>query len=127
MSNPSSLAYLKPFAPGQSGNPAGRTNPAKRAAGEACWKALLADFEANGAEAVERLRTEHPREYVALVASGLPAETKADLTVRKGETIHEEQARLIAETFIESRRRAAAVAVEPDPVHGSVPAGLPTG
>jgi hypothetical protein len=115
------------FQPGQSGNPAGRTNPAKRAAGEACWKALLADFEANGAEAVERLRAEHPKEYVTLVASGLPQETKTDLNVHKVESLHEEQARWMAESYIESRKRAAASEVGADPVHASVPAGLPTG
>src|SRR5215471_11171451 len=64
------------FKPGQSGNPQGRTNHAKREAGERCWKALLADFIAEGEAAIARFREANPGGYVQLVASGLPSETK---------------------------------------------------
>jgi hypothetical protein len=63
----------------------------------------------------------------SLLASGLPVETKHDHSIRKVESLHEEQARLMAETYIESRQRAAASEVGADPVHAGVPAGLSTG
>jgi hypothetical protein len=52
-------------------------------------------------------------------------ETKADITVRKAESMHEEQARLLAESYIEARRVASAGAAASDPVHSSVSTGLP--
>lgn len=52
-------------------------------------------------------------------------ETKSEVTVRKIESMHEEQARLLAETFIESQRLATAGAASPDSVHGGVSSGLP--
>lgn len=115
------------FKPGQSGNPLGRHNPAKRLAGEACWKALRDDFMENGVDAIIEMRTKKPEAYIALVASGLPAEKALDVTVRKAETLLEEQARLMAESYLESKRRAAAGSPEPNTVHDSVQAGLPTG
>ena len=118
---------LKPFQPGQSGNPLGRHNPAKRLAGEACWKALRDDFEANGVQAIIEMREKKPEAYVALVASGLPVEKAIDLTVNRVESLMEEQARLMAESYLESKRRSAAGPVGADPVHNSVQAGLPTG
>lgn len=127
MGNPNLPPVETRFKPGQVANPLGRHNPAKRLAGEACWKALRDDFEANGVEAIIEMRTKKPEAYVALVASGLPAEKALDLTVRKAESLLEEQARLMAESYLESKRRAAVGSPEPDSVHDSVSPGLPTG
>lgn len=109
-----------------SGNPLGRTNPAKRAAGESCWKALLADFTKHGVKAIRDMRENKPEQYVTLVASGLPAEKSIDLNVRNHESLSDEQSRLMAEEILErSKRRLTASAGGANPIHDSVPARLP--
>lgn len=55
------------------------------------------------------------------------SESKTDTTIRRVESLHEEQAGLLAASFIETQRRASARAVSADPVHDSVPARLPAG
>ena len=125
--NPPPPPVANQFKPGQSGNPLGRHNPAKRLAGEAAWKALRDDFEVNGVQAIIDMREKKPEAYVALVASGLPAEKAIDLTVKRLESLTEEQSRLMAEEIIERHKRRLASAGEPAGVHDSVPAGLPAG
>ena len=63
-----------PFAPGQSGNPAGRPKGARSKLGEDFLKALQADFAQHGAEAIEKVRKEKPDQYLKVVASILPKE-----------------------------------------------------
>jgi len=65
---------LKPFKPGQSGNPAGRPKGARSKLGEAFIDALLADWKVNGVEALVAMREEKPADYVKVVASLLPKE-----------------------------------------------------
>lgn len=127
MANNPKLAEVRVATQFGPGNPGGNSNPAKRAAGAAAWRALLADFEENGVDAILAMREANPTAYVQLVASGLPAEKALDLTVRKVESLMEEQARMMAESYLESKRRSAAGPVGADPVHDSVPTGLPTG
>jgi Family of unknown function (DUF5681) len=62
------------FKPGQSGNPRGRPRGSRHRLSELALKALCADFEAGGAEAIERCRRE-PDVYVRVVASLLPKQT----------------------------------------------------
>lgn len=121
---PASLSNLRSFKPGESGNLAGRTNPAKRAAGESCWKALLEDFTKHGVKAIVKMRATKPEQYVALVASGLPAEKAIDLNVRTAESLNEQQARMMAEEYLASC--VAVGAQGADPVHAGVPARLPS-
>ena len=123
----SRLDGLKPIKPGEVRNPLGRHNPAKRTAGEKCWAALRDDFEVNGVAAIEAMREANPVAYVQLIASGLPAEKAIDLNVRTAESLHDEQARMIAESYLETVRRATAGAEGSDSVHAELPAGLPTG
>ena len=122
-----SLANLIPWTQETAPKSPGRTNPAKRAAGEACWKGLLADFLVNGIDAIVAFRTANPGGYVQLVASGLPAETKIEATIHTGPLLTLAQAADMAESIIESSRRSTAGASGTDPVRDSEPTGLPAG
>jgi hypothetical protein len=62
------------FTPGVSGNPGGKPVNARNALTASFLKALAADFEAHGAEAIESARTDDPVGYVRVVASLLPKE-----------------------------------------------------
>ena len=50
--------------------------------GEAFIEAMLADFEKNGVKAIERVRDEHPDQYLKIVASILPKEIAAEVNHR---------------------------------------------
>lgn len=68
---------LKPFQPGQSGNPAGRPKGARSKLGEAFLEALLTDFAEHGVKAIEDMRTKNPGDYAKMVAGILPKEFDA--------------------------------------------------
>jgi Family of unknown function (DUF5681) len=63
---------LKPFKPGQSGNPAGRPKGSRVRFGEAFCDALLKDFEQNGSEAIEQARKKDPIDYLHVCARLMP-------------------------------------------------------
>ena len=77
--------HLAPaWQPGQSGNPAGRPKGSRNKLGEDFLHAMLADFNAkgadgkiNGIEAIRKVREEDPVAYVRTVASILPKEIEA--------------------------------------------------
>lgn len=69
-----SLANLKPFKPGQSGNPVGRQKGSRNKLGEDFIQALQESFNQHGAETIEAVRVERPHEYLKVVASILPKE-----------------------------------------------------
>ena len=60
------------FKPGQSGNPAGRPKGARSKLSEDFLKALSDDFEANGLDAVERVRAEKPEAYLGVIGRLMP-------------------------------------------------------
>lgn len=64
---------------------------------------------------------------LGLLRKVVPDKSEADITLNRVESLQEEQARLMAESYIESSRRTALGAPRADPVHVSVPSGLPPG
>ncbi len=70
-------ANLRPFRPGQSGNPAGRPKSARSKIGERFLQALHADFDDHGEGVIVRVREEEPATYLRLVAALLPKEIEA--------------------------------------------------
>ena len=77
------LRNLKPFKPGQSGNPKGRPKGARNRLGTQFLEALEADFNKHGAEAIEQVRQKKPEVYIKVVADLLPKE--ANINVEAGE------------------------------------------
>lgn len=65
---------LRPFQPGQSGNPKGRPLGARSRLGKAFLEALHTDFTAHGVAVIERVRQERPDQYLKVIASILPRE-----------------------------------------------------
>jgi hypothetical protein len=65
------------FIAGNSGS-GGRPKGARNKLSEAFAEALYNDFQANGVEAIERMRAEEPAQYVRTIASLLPKEVKVE-------------------------------------------------
>lgn len=76
---------LKPFKPGQSGNPGGKPAGARNELSAAFLKAVIKDFDQNGADAISKLRTESPVKYCELIAGLLPSE--ANVSVKSDHTV----------------------------------------
>ena len=74
---------LKPFKPGQSGNPKGRPKGARNRLGSQFLEALEADFNKQGAQAIAVVRENKPEVYMRIVADLLPKE--ANINVEAGE------------------------------------------
>lgn len=64
----------KPFAKGESGNPAGRPKGTRNNLSKAFIEALHADFSEHGKKAIERVRLEKPEEYIKTVARLVPTQ-----------------------------------------------------
>jgi Family of unknown function (DUF5681) len=75
------LRNLKPFKPGQSGNPKGRPKGARNRLG--FLEALEADFNKFGTHAIALVREKKPEVYIKVVADLLPKE--ANINVEAGE------------------------------------------
>lgn len=71
------LANLKPWQPGQSGNPKGRPIGSRHKLEEAFLADLAKDWSENGAEAVAAAREKDPMGYVKTVASLMPKQVEA--------------------------------------------------
>jgi hypothetical protein len=76
--NEKKLANLRPFQPGQVGNPVGRPKGSRNKLGEAFLAALHDDFERDGVAAITATREQHPEQYVRVIASLLPKEFKIE-------------------------------------------------
>ena len=77
------LRNLKPFKPGQSGNPKGRPKGARNRLGTQFLEALEADFNQFGIHAIALIRERKPETYMRVVADLLPKE--ANINVEAGE------------------------------------------
>lgn len=81
------LRNLKPFKPGQSGNPKGRPKGARNRLGTAFLEALEDDFNRFGSQAITQVREQKPEVYMRVVAGLLPKE--ANINVEAGEAFVE--------------------------------------
>src|SRR5512143_2207907 len=81
------LRNLKPFKPGQSGNPKGRPKGARNRLGTQFLEALEADFNRFGAQAIILMRERKPDIYIRVVAGLLPKE--ANINVEANEAFVE--------------------------------------
>jgi hypothetical protein len=77
------LRNLKPFKPGQSGNPKGRPKGARNRLGTRFLEALETDFNRFGPQAIALVREKKPEVYIKVVADLLPKE--ANINVEAGE------------------------------------------
>src|SRR6476660_1451397 len=77
------LRNLKPFKPGQSGNPKGRPKGARNRLGTQFLEALETDFNKFGPQAIALVREKKPEVYIKVVADLLPKE--ANINVEAGE------------------------------------------
>lgn len=109
------------FRPGQSGNPAGRKKGSRNKLGEAFVQALQEDFETFGKDAIERVRSEKPHEYLKVIAGILPKEVKVDVGPLE-EIGDDELAAILA-----AARAAVLAAPPPRGGDGEAGAGEPAG
>jgi len=66
---PNSLRNLKPFKPGQSGNPAGPKAGYRQEFSRSFVTDIAKDFAKEGAKVIKRVRTENPLGYLRVCAS----------------------------------------------------------
>jgi len=71
---------LKPWKPGQSGNPAGRPKGSRNKLEEMFVSALCEDFKDNGADAIRKCREEKPEVYLNVIAKVVPRQVEIDAT-----------------------------------------------
>src|SRR5262245_17149133 len=81
------LRNLRPFKPGQSGNPKGRPKGARNRLGTQFLEALEADFKRFGPQAIVLMRERKPDIYIRVVAGLLPKE--ANINVEANEAFVE--------------------------------------
>jgi hypothetical protein len=81
------LRNLRPFKPGQSGNPKGRPKGARNRLGTQFLEALEADFNRFGPQAIVLMRQRKPDTYIRVVAGLLPKE--ANINVEANEAFVE--------------------------------------
>jgi hypothetical protein len=108
------LRNLRPFKPGQSGNPKGRPKGARNRLGTQFLEALETDFNKYGAQAMALVREKKPEVYMRVVADLLPKE--ANINVEAGEAFVELWRRIsdglgdqLAERVDEEQERPAPV------------------
>lgn len=74
MAAKASLANLKPFAPGETGNPGGKPVGARNRLQGKFLAELADDFEAEGKTAIVKMRETDPSAYIRAIASLMPKE-----------------------------------------------------
>lgn len=88
---------LKPWKPGQSGNPKGRPKGSRHKLNEDFWSALSEDFAEHGVAVVARVRKEDPSTYLKLAATAAPKEMRHSIAMDAAQLTDEELARIIVE------------------------------
>ena len=94
---------LRPWKPGQSGNPAGRPKGSRALLSEKFISALLEDFTEHGRLAMEKVRLKQPGIYLRVIASLVPRELHM-----KNESLFDGMSNGQLDEVIESVRRVLA-------------------
>ena len=69
---------LKPWKPGQSGNPSGRPKGARTKLSNDFFEDVLAVWQTQGRAAVEKTASEHPEKFLTVVAGLVPKQVEVD-------------------------------------------------
>ncbi|MFO0906794.1 MAG: hypothetical protein U0835_00245 [Isosphaeraceae bacterium] len=104
MTNPKSLANLKPIKPGETRNPGGKVKGTRDLLGRKFCDDLLRHYTDNGKDAIEKVFQEDTTQYLKLVAAaGLPTqlETSPGESVLDGLTPDQVTALLSAVRLLE--------------------------
>lgn len=84
---PEKHSNLRPWQPGQSGNPAGRPKGSRNKLSEDFFKALAEDFEQHGIAAIVKMRDEKPNEYAKMVAGLMTKEVEGNFNLGVAEAL----------------------------------------
>jgi Family of unknown function (DUF5681) len=84
MKQPRNTHLKAPWKPGQSGNPLGRPQGARSKFSEAACADALADWTANGASVLERVRATDPSTYLRVLFSIIPKDIAVSIENRTG-------------------------------------------
>jgi hypothetical protein len=116
VANPASIANLKPWQKGTSGNPGGSAVGYRKRLTGAFLKLLTQDFDKHGLSAIEACRRRSPGQYLWIVASILPKQLEAlyEHVVDTGSGADLEQR--LAERAEAALERASARAAESPPL-----------
>ena len=81
---------LKPWKPGQSGNPKGRPKSSKQKLAEEFLAALNEDFKVHGTAAIQKLREEDNSTYCRILAGIVPKDVSVEV-VRSVSTLTDDE------------------------------------
>lgn len=73
---------LRPWKPGESGNPKGRPEGSRNKLGEAFLDDMFEAWKAQGIDAINRVIKDRPQDFLKVVASLLPQKYQADVVHR---------------------------------------------
>jgi hypothetical protein len=108
---------LRPWVPGQSGNPQGRSLARTQLDNEFIG-ALLADVRAHGVAAIETCRQKHPSAYLSIIGRTLPKELSVEVT--RHEANDRQRMDAILETFSRLQRERTEAVERLSRIEGAV-------
>lgn len=112
-----SQSNLKPWKPGQSGNPKGRPKGSKQKLAEDFLSALHDDFKEHGQEAIKRLRAEDNSTYCRILAGIVPKDVSVEVVRSVADLTDAELAEYLSASSGEGVAKPEDGAAEHSPVH----------